>query len=189
MAGGPKREALARALQQLTLAETMAGPCQPAGLCQALAEVARTLSALQAYGPAESYLAQALHWAVVMGSTDNRGDLHCTLAELATDAAELADARDEAPAAVYHWQDRARDHACEAAGLARQTSDPHWELKLLLRASDVLDRCGDHDDAVQLQQRALVLMGLQHPALPADADTPGAAAQAAWRSTAPRQLM
>jgi hypothetical protein len=189
LAGGPARDALARALRQLTLAETMTGACQPAGLCQALTEVARALSTLHAYGPAESYLAQALRWAVLMGSTDTCGDLHCALAEVATNAAEGAEERNAAPAAVYFWQDRARDHAFEAAGLAGRATDPHWELKLLLRASDVLDRCGDHDDAVHLQQRALVLMGLHNPDLPTGANAPGAAAPTAWHSTAPSQLM
>ena len=189
LANGPARDALARALQQLTLAETVTGPCQPAALCQALTEVARALSALHAYGQAESHLAQALRWAVVMGSADNCADLHCALAEVTTHAAELAVAHNELPAAVHHWQDRARDHAFEAAGLAAHVTDPHWEVKLLLRASDVLDRCGDHDDAVLLQQRALVLMGLHNPDLPADTSSTRAAAPTAWRSTAPSQLM
>lgn len=189
LANGPARDLLARALQQLTLAETVTGPCQPAALCQALTEVARALSALHAYGQAESHLAQALRWAVVMGSADNCADLHCALAEVATLAAELAEAHNELPAAVHHWQDSARDHAFEAAGLAAHVTDPHWEVKLLLRASDVLDRCGDHDDAVQLQQRALVLMGLHNPDLPVDTSCTSAAAPTAWRSTAPSQLM
>ena len=48
LANGPARDALARALQQLTLAETVTGPCHAAALCQALTEVARALSALHA---------------------------------------------------------------------------------------------------------------------------------------------
>ena len=189
LANGPVREALARALQQLTLAETVTGLCQPAALCQALTEVARALAALHAYGQAESYLAQALRWAVAMGSADSCGDLHCALAEVATHAAELAEKHNGVPAAVDHWRDRARDHAFEAAGLAGHVTDPHWEVTLLLRASDVLDRCGDHDDAVQLQQRALVLMGLHNPDLPANNGTASAAAPTLWRSTAPSHLM
>ena len=189
LAGDPLRDALRRALQQLTLAETVTGSCQPAGLCQTLTEVARALSNLHAYSTAQSYLARALRWAVVMGSTDTCGDLHCALAEVASNAAELAEQRNEVAAAVYHWQDRARDHAFEAASLAGRATDPHWELKLLLRASDVLDRCGDHDDAVQLQQRALLLMGLHNPDLPVDAVSPDAAAPTLWRSTAPSHLM
>ena len=189
LAGGPARDALVRAMQQLTLAGAMTGTCQPAGLCQTLTEVADALCTLHAYGPAESYLARALQWAVVMRSTDTRGDLHCALAEMAANAAELAEARGAAPAEINHWQDRARDHAVEAAGLAGHATDPHWELKLLLRASDVLDRCGDHDDAVHLQQRVQVLMGPIKPDLPTDASALGAGAPATWRSTAPSQLM
>jgi hypothetical protein len=37
-------------------------------------------------------------------------------------------------------------------------ADTGWEAQVLLRISDVFDRCGDRDDAVQLQTRALRLM-------------------------------
>jgi hypothetical protein len=113
-------------------------------------------------------LTKALRLAWVMGATDSRADLSCALAEVATNVAELAEARGEPNHAVRAARDRARDHAFEAAGLAAHTTDPQWEIKLLLRASDVLDRCGDHDDAVHLQHRALVLMGLQNRDLPDD---------------------
>jgi hypothetical protein len=33
-------------------------------------------------------------------------------------------------------------------------------MRLVLRASDVLERCGEHEDAMQLQQRALQLLGM-----------------------------
>ena len=46
--------------------------------------------------------------------------------------------------------------------MAARAADPHWEIKVLLRASDVLGRCGDHDDAVTLQTRAMELM-VRHP--------------------------
>ena len=48
--------------------------------------------------------------------------------------------------------------AFEAICLAGQATDPCWEIKVLLRVSEVLDRCGDHDDAISLQTRALALM-------------------------------
>jgi hypothetical protein len=187
--GDAPANGLACALQQLALAEAMTGPCQSAALCQTLTELAHVLSQMQAYDLAENYLTQALRWAVVMGSVDSCGDLHCALAEVATNAAELAEKRRELPAAVYRWQDRARGHAIEAAGLAGHATDPHWELKLLLRASDVLDRCGDHADALHLQQRALLLRGLYKPDLPAADGAPGAAAPSAWRNSPPSQLM
>ena len=62
-------------------------------------------------------------------------------------------------------------------------------MKLLLRASDVLDRCGDHDDAVLLQQRALVLLGLNHPDLPTQDDLRPAGGTDAGHLTAPAVLM
>ena len=52
--------------------------------------------------------------------------------------------------------------AFEAARVATRAADPHWEIKVLLRASDVLDRCGDHDDAITMQTRAMTLM-VRHP--------------------------
>jgi hypothetical protein len=184
LADGPARENLRVAMDQLSWAESAQGSGHAAVLCHALTEVARALSGLHAYSPAENYLAKALRLACVMGATDSHGDLCCALAEVATNVAELAEARGEPVHAVRAARNRARDHAFEAAGLAAHTADPQWEIKLLLRASDVLDRCGDHDDAVRLQHRALVLMGLTNSDLPdaawpggdAASDTPQAAA-------------
>ena len=67
----------------------------------------------------------------------------------------------------------ARDMAFEAARVAAHAADPHWEIKVLLRASDALDRCGDHDDAITLQTRAMSLMA-RHPDI-SDAMIQGAA--------------
>jgi len=55
----------------------------------------------------------------------------------------------------------AREHVFEAAGLAARVADPRWEVTVLLHLSDVLDRFGDRDDAVNLQTRALRLMSGQ----------------------------
>ena len=179
LADGSAREALRQAMRQLGEAEARHGPGMPAALCHALTEAARALAGLHAYSPAESYLAQALRWAGVMGSPDLRADLQCALAEVATNAADLAQLRGGRSVEVRRARDRARDHAFEAARLAGQATDPHWEVKLLLRTSDVLDRCGDHDDAALMQQRALGLMGLNNPDLPADGcDRPAGAADA-----------
>lgn len=166
LADGPARDALREAMHRLSEAEAERGSDRARAMCQALTEAARALAGLRAFSPAESYLMQAQRWAAAMGGVDLRADLHCALAEVATSAADLAQAegrRERGRAA----RERARDHAFEAARLAALTTDPGWEIRLLLRASDVLDRCGDHDDAVQLQQRALVRMGLGNPDLPA----------------------
>lgn len=189
LADGPARDALRLAMRQLSEAEARHDSGMPAALCHALTEVARALAGLHAYSPAESYLAQALRWAGVMGGPDLRADLQCALAEVATNAADLAQLRGERGPDGRRARDRARDHAFEAVRLAGQATDPHWEVKLLLRASDVLDRCGDHDDAVLLQQRALELMGLHQPDLPADDGGRPTVGADALQLTAPAALM
>ena len=192
---GPARDSLQLAMHRLAQAEAggsaawASDPLRPAALCQALTDMARALSALYAYASAESHLAQALHWAGVMGSTDTRADLHCALAEVATNVAELAESNGEPATAVRGARSRSRQHAFEVARLAGRTADPQWELKLLLRASDVFDRGGDPDNAVQLQQRALVLMGLLPAAPPVEDTAPTGIRAPAWAAATPSQLM
>ena len=192
LADGLTRDALRLAMQQLSEAEVREGPGMAAALCHALTEAARALAGLHAYSPAESYLAEALRWAGVMGGPDLRADLQCALAEVASNAADQAQLHcehGERGVACTGARDRARDHAVEAARLAGQATDPHWEVKLLLRASDVLDRCGDHADAVLMQQRALVLMGFYNPDLPADGRGLPVGAADTLHLTAPAALM
>jgi len=61
--------------------------------------------------------------------------------------------------------------------VSAHAADPHWEIKVLLRASDALDRCGDHDDAITMQTRAMALM-MRHPDV-ADSIADGQSAAAA----------
>lgn len=153
MLHGPARSALREAAVMLDQAERQAQPLQ---MSLALAQMARCYRALQALGPAESCFERALAWARALGAADQAVELLCLLAETACAAAELQprDGSTQRHAAL----ERTRDHAFEAVSLARHVADPQWELKVLLRISDVLDRCGDHDDAVQLQSRAMRLM-------------------------------
>jgi tetratricopeptide (TPR) repeat protein len=153
MPPGAAREALRLAVRILDLAETRKRPPE---MAQALAQVGRCYKALQAWSPAQSYLEQAARWAHVVGAMDMAVEMACDLAEVACGAAEAHDdAVGHAPHVLY---ETARDQAFEAARLAGQSADPHWEVKVLLRVSDVLDRCGDHDDAISLQTRALTLI-------------------------------
>jgi tetratricopeptide (TPR) repeat protein len=153
MPSGPVREALRLSVRQLEVAELQQ---QPAQMCQALAQVGRCYGALQAWAPAESYLLQALRWSHTLGAQDMGVELLCDLAEVTCSAADSAQPDDRR--GVHAARERARDHAFEAAALAALATDPHWEVKVLLRVSDVLDRCGDHDDAISLQTRALALI-------------------------------
>ncbi len=185
---GVAREALRQAMHALSAAEAADGSARAPAMCHALTEAARALAGLHAYSPAESHLAQALRWAGLMGGHDLLADLHCAWAEVATNAADLGAAQAE-PARSRAARDRARDHAFEAARLAGLATDPNWEIRVLLRASDVLERCGDHDDALLLQQRALVLMGMGHGDLPADDTLASGPARDGAPQTAPGTLM
>lgn len=191
LADGRDREALRQAALMLELADAASGPTQPALRCHAHKGMAIVLSRLQAYSPAQSHLVQALRWASVMGSIDGCADLQCALAEVSTSAAEQAKAHGASQDSLRNARDRCRDLALEAARLAPLTTDPHWEVRVLLRASDVLDRCGDHEDAVLLQQQALALMGLQNAEIQTDTDPalmPTVPAEL-WRQTMPGGLM
>ena len=185
----PALQALGAVLQALAGAERSSGPGRPASLCQAHTDLARALSGLRAYSLAQSHLVQALHWAGVMGATDTSTDLHCALAEVATNVADLAGAQGASKASLRQARSQSRHHALEAARLAGHTTDPHWEVKVLLRASDVLDRCGSHGDAVQLQYRAMALIGLHNPAAQAGTVPPGLHTAGSFQITAPGQLM
>jgi len=74
--------------------------------------------------------------------------------ELLCEAAELS--------LLRGTPERAREQAEEAARLARRTADPSWELAVLMRASDVLDRLGEHGQAIALHCRALSLIAQDH---------------------------
>ncbi len=151
---GPQRDALVQAIRALEAAEQPPSP--PAQRMQALAEVARCYREMQSLDAAKGYLMQALRWSQCVGSADASVELLCDLAELAAQqAGHLAHAD---PRAAHQAREEARDHAFEAARRARCAADSHWEVHVLLRASEVLDRFGDHDDAIALQCRALHLL-------------------------------
>ena len=176
----PARAALDAAMRFLELVESWGRPVE---LAQALTQVGLALVGLRAFDAAESYFGQALRFAAMLGVADARVDLLCHLAEVACAQADAAAASDDAdPMIGRRLRERARDRAYEAAGLAAQVTDAQWEVRVLLRVSDVLESCGDHDDAAAIQDRAVALLGL------------GARPSAFGRSellalTAPGQLM
>lgn len=160
---GTERDALCRAAAALDEAEAGA---QPAAMTQALATLAAAYRRLAAFDVAESLLRQALRWNRAGAGTDDRVDLLCALCECAAELADLHEA--EHRGSGHAARERARDHAFAAGVLAARVSDPRWEIQVLLRISDVLDRCGDRDDALALQTRALRLMAGSDGAPPAD---------------------
>lgn len=162
--------ALERALSALDAAETRQSPPE---MVQALTQAARAYRGLAEPAAAETCLQRALGWAGLLGSVDASIDLLCELAEAAVAQAPSHDDAARARAA----RERARDHGFDAAERARHCADPQWELSVLLRVSDVLDRCGDHDDAIVLQCRAIALIthgSVATPAVRLQSATPAA---------------
>lgn len=157
VADEPLRAALTQATQALDAAEASRRPVE---MVQALAQVARCYRALAEPVAAESFLQQALRWARTLGAVDASVELLCDAAGLAADIAQATTGDDNA-ARRRAARDRARDHCFQAVGLVRQCADPQWEVTVLLRVSDVLDRCGDHEDAISLQCRAVHLIARQ----------------------------
>lgn len=197
LADDDRLEDLRQALLQLAEAEAEAeaeahsrGALRLSRLCQAHKSVAVALSRLQSYSAAQDHLASALSLATALGAIDFQADLQCGLAEVATSAHEQSRSLGAPKGTLRAARERCRELALDAAGLAALTTDTHWEIRVLLRASDVLDRCGKHDDAAVLQRQAMVLMGLDNPDYPPNdgAQLP-AAARNAWRLSAPGLLM
>ena len=141
-------------------------------MSQALAEVARSHRELSADATAEAHFELAVRWARFIGSTDHLADLLCELAEASVRLALAQDLQAMLPpdpgphggsasgsTGGHAARERARDHAFEVSQLVGRISDAACEARLLLRVSEVLERCGDHADAMQMQLRALNLMG------------------------------
>jgi hypothetical protein len=135
---------------------------QPHQQLEAHRDVARAYAQELALAPAEAHLERALACSALMPGVDGRVDVLCELAEMAALSAEReqrkANAAGDGGSAARR---RARSHAAEAAALAPHVADPSWEIKVLLRVSDVYDRCGNHDEASELQTRAMRLMAGQ----------------------------
>lgn len=150
---GPARQALHQALASLALSKPTG---RPFAISAAYAQVARAYRGLAALPSSEVCLDAALSWGRVVGCNDHLVDLLCESSETAALQAEQQE--QEHSGSGRAARERARLHAFEASTLAPHVADSGWEVKVLLRASDVLDRCGNHDDAAQLQTRALRLM-------------------------------
>lgn len=142
------RRAMRLADNSLALAQAQP---EPFGMCHALTQVARCYKLMGLLSETQLCLQQALGWCRLMGGTDGVVDLLCELGETAAALAETDSLSRQAQAS----RQRARSHALQASALAAQVADPQAEAQVLLRISDILNRCGDRDDAVLLQTRAL----------------------------------
>jgi len=145
--------AMQLASSQLDAAQARAEPFE---MSHTLTQVGRCYRGLQMLPSAEACLLQALRWSRLTGSVDAVTDLVCELSETTVALSDWQDQQDQGSG--HAARERARDHAFEARTLAGRVADTGWEAQVLLRISDVFDRCGNRDDAVQLQTRALRLM-------------------------------
>ena len=154
----PKLEASASDALQLANAALCAAErrSQPIVMSQALAAVAHCYKRVRALAAAEAYLEMALRWGRAANATDQVVDLLCELCETTILLAQSQDAG--AWGSGQATRERARAHAFEAATLAEHVADAQWEVSVLLRVSDALNRLGDHEDAAKLQSRALRCM-------------------------------
>jgi hypothetical protein len=152
------RNALRAAVAELDAAEA-AG--EPARLSQALAAVSRCHRHAGALDEADWYARRGLAVAGGLAAVDASVDALCELAELAFERAERIDGQHESRAA-HSLRDAARDRGFEATRLAQRSADPQWEITVLLRVSDLFDRMGDHEDAIEMQCRAVRLIAATH---------------------------
>lgn len=130
---------------------------QPLRLCEALAELARCERRSGRADLAAGSYDDALRWARMLGTVDLLADLLCERGEMAADVA-LQPGTAVTGADLDAWL-QARACAAEAATLSARASDPSWEVKLLLRASDLFNRLGSAAEAAALQVRAMQRLG------------------------------
>ncbi len=148
------RESLRCAVARLDEAELRGNALE---LIEALLPVASCYRAMGALAAAEDALRQALRMARRSASPEQ---LVRVLSELAHTACIRADQlQSEDTASARAARDRARDEAFEASTLTHRHAQAPWATLALLDISDILNRCGDHDDATTLQVRALEWMG------------------------------
>lgn len=123
----------------------------------ALAEAQRAVAAayreVGALPSALAMLDSAMRWARASGQGDLLVELMCEAVE--TLAGESDQLEREERGSGRPSRERARDLVFDATQRVARVADPRWEVTVLLRLSDVLDRFGDRDDATQLQVRAL----------------------------------
>jgi len=154
------QDALLRALRAHEQAEAGGRPWARA---ESLLRLGRCYRRLGLHAAAQRCFEQALRWSAV-GGGDAGVEVLCELSEACADEADEAERAE--PGSGRPARERARDHVFDATRRATRVADPGWEVHVLLRLSDVLDRFGDHEDATVLQVRALRLTA--GAALPAD---------------------
>lgn len=124
----------------------------PALMAQAALSMACCYRELRAAEAAERMLEQALTWAGAAQSQDAVVEVLCELCGVLVERACALDLA--APGSGHRARRRARELAFEATRRTAHVADAAWEVQVLLHLSTVLERLGDHGEAVTLQARA-----------------------------------
>lgn len=152
------RDQLRASLRQL---EAVQAHPRPWALAEAHRAVGGAYRDLGAWPSAVANLQVARRWAQASQARDLDIDIACTLVETLANAADAAEQQQRGIGRPQREQ--ARDLVFEVTQQAASAADAQWEVGVLLRLSDVLDRFGDRDDATQLQIRALRLTVGEQP--------------------------
>lgn len=133
------------------------------GWNRALAEVAHCYQAAGDPAQAEWHLRQGLRRARTLGQSDTSLEVLCEMASAALAVATRHEALGEARLA-HVARDRVRDYSFEALRLLGSTGSHTLQAAVLMRLGDLLELCGDADDAQGLHARALRLLQREAPA-------------------------
>lgn len=147
------KEALRGAIQMLEAAQHNG---QAGAMAEAHLGLARCYKRL---GAPAAALAMLTHGLACAPGTDQRVELLCERITLLADIAQAQNAQAQGQGRAL--QEEARDLIFQAAALATGVADATWEVTVLLQLSDMLNRLGDHEDAAELQSRALQRMAAQ----------------------------
>lgn len=128
----------------------------PAHLMIALAAAASSRRHEGDMAQAQALIERALQIALLQPAMDAACALWCEQAELLTEWIDHIEPGSPSAAEQRAWlREQARACCLDALALAHRASDPHWEVQLLLRASDALDQLGEHADAIAVQCLAM----------------------------------
>jgi hypothetical protein len=127
------------------------------GWNRALTEVAHCYQAAGDPAQAEWHLRQGLRRARTLGQCETTLELLCEMASAAL-AVSIRHARLGESHLAHVARERVRDYSFEAIRLLAGIGSHTLQAAALLRLSDLLERCGDTDDAHALHTRALRLL-------------------------------
>jgi len=133
------------------------------GWNRALAEVAHCYLAVGDPARAEWHLRQGLRRARTLGQTATSLEVLCEMASAALAVAVRHEHLGEARLA-HVARERVRDYSFEAVRLLGSTGTHALQAAVLMRLGDLLELCGDNDDAQALHARALRLLQREAPA-------------------------